>query len=146
MLTWNPNVLPNILDTSWPLLEVSTVLEIGQLHSHDPWAGGGAAGSLNWSMSRHAFLRPDPLNAIANCPLRPTTAGHPDSQRAPQSGFSFLDSDTARWRKWIISRVCLSGDGVPGTSCFLCSHGIHVCAHREPLCSHGTLQCAQCAY
>jgi hypothetical protein len=53
---------------------------------------------------------PWPLNAIANCPLRPTTAGHPHSQRAPQSGFSFLDSDTTRWRKWIISRACPSGD------------------------------------
>ncbi len=38
-----------------------------------------------------------PLNTIANCPLRLTTADHPDSQRVPQSGFSFLDSDTARW-------------------------------------------------
>ena len=106
---------PNILDTSQQLLEVSAVLEIGRLHSHDPWAGGGGAGLVNWSMSRHAFLRPDPLNAIANCPLRPTTAGHPGSQRAPQPGFSFLDSDITRWQKWIVSRACLSGDGVPGT-------------------------------
>jgi hypothetical protein len=116
---------PNILDTSQPLLEVSTVLEISWLHSHDQWAGKGAVGLVNWSMSRHVFLRPDPLNAIANYPLLPITAGHPDSQRAPKSGVCFLDSDTARWQKWIISKACLLGDGVPGTSHFLCSHGTH---------------------
>ena len=73
------------------------------------------------------------LHVSANCPLRPTTADHPGSQRAPQSGFSFLDSDTARWQKWIISRACLSGDGVLGTSRFSCSHGTHVCSHMKPV-------------
>jgi hypothetical protein len=53
--------------------------------------------------------------------------------RGPQSGFSFLDSDTARWQKWINSRACHSGDGVPGTLRFLCSHGTHVYAHMEPV-------------
>ena len=104
---------PNISDKSQPLLEVSTVLETGRPHSQDTWAGGGDVGLVNWSMSRHAFPRPEPLNTIANCPLRPTTAGHPDSLRAPKSGFSFLDSDNTRWRRWIISRACISGDGVP---------------------------------
>jgi hypothetical protein len=104
---------------------VSASLEIGRLHSHDPWAGGGATGLENWSMSRHAFLHPDPLNTIANCLLLATTADHLGSKRAPQSGFSFLqvDSNTTRWLQWIISRACLSGDGVPGTSRFSCSHG-----------------------
>ena len=80
----------------------------------------------------------------ANCPLRPTTADHPGSQRAPQSGFSFLDSDTARWQKWIISRACLSGDGVPGTSRSLCSHGSHVCAHMEPVRTWNPSVCTVC--
>ena len=97
------------------------------------------------------------LHVSANCPLRPTTADHPGSLRAPQSGFSFLDSDTTRWQQWIISRACLFGDSVPGTSRFSSSHGTHVCAHMEPLltwnplvctvctvCTYGE-QCAQCA-
>ena len=96
-------------------------------------------------------------HVAANKPLRPTTADHPGSHRAPQSGFSFLDSDTTRWQKWIVSRACFSGDGVPGTSRFSCSHGTQVCAHMEPVrtwnplvctvctvCTYGE-QCAQCA-
>ena len=55
---------PNILDTSQPLREVSAVLEIGRLHSHDPWAGGGAAGLVNWSMSRHAFQHLSPSEML----------------------------------------------------------------------------------
>ena len=99
------------------------------------------------------------FHVTSNCPLLPATADHPGSQRAPQSGFSFLDSDTTRWQKWIISRACLSGDDVPGISRFSCSHGTHVssCAHMEPVrtwnplvckvctvCTDGE-QCAQCA-
>jgi hypothetical protein len=84
------------------------------------------------------------LHVSANCPLRPTTADHPGSQSPPQSGFSFLDSDTTRCRKWIISRACLLGDGVPGTPRFLCSHGFHVCAHMELMRTWNPSVCTVC--
>ncbi len=80
----------------------------------------------------------------ANYPLRPTTADHPGRHRAPQSGFSFLDSDTTRWQKWNVSRACLSVDGVPGTSRFSCSHGTQVCDHMEPVRTWNTLVCTVC--
>ncbi len=66
--------------------------------------------------------RARPLDAISNSLLQPTAAGHQDSQRPHQFACSFLDSDTARWPKWIIGRDCLFGNGVPGTSCYFCSH------------------------
>jgi hypothetical protein len=42
---------------SLPVLEVCTGWEMGQLHSHDPWAGGGTFGWESWSMLQHTFRR-----------------------------------------------------------------------------------------
>jgi hypothetical protein len=69
------------------------------------------------STRQHVFSVPGPPEHSCKLPLQPTTASHPDSKRLPQSAFSFLDSDTVRWPKWIICSESLLGDGVPGTLC-----------------------------
>jgi hypothetical protein len=90
----------------------------------------GAAGLVNRIMSRHAFLRPDFLNAIANCPLRPTTAGHPDSQRTPNQALPSLT---------IIVQGVESGlSAGPVFRVMACREHRAFCAHMEPITSHET--------
>jgi hypothetical protein len=99
--------------------------EAGRLYSHEPWAGWGTVGWGFGSMWRDTSLRPAPRKAVAKNSLRPTTAGHPDHQRAAHSAQTYLVLDTARWPKWNRDRASNSGDGVPGTwgSCgyFVCT-------------------------
>jgi hypothetical protein len=89
--------------------------ETGQLYSHDPWVGRGTVGWGFSSMCRDSFLRPAPQKAVADYPLQPTTAGHPDHQRAAHSACTYLVLDTARWPKWNLDRESSLGEGVPGT-------------------------------
>jgi hypothetical protein len=92
----------------------------GQLHSHDPWAGEGPL----VSMLRHTFPRFSPFGTRVSSYEAPAPAlqwasivGHPGSRRAAHSARTrtCLDSDSARWPKWNLDRVWISGNGISGT-------------------------------
>jgi hypothetical protein len=83
----------------------------------------------------HVSAPPHTHNAVAIHPLRPSTAGHPDSRRSAHSAHTYRDRDTVRWSKWNVfnvGRVRSLGDGVPGTwygfgctMCAQCAQSVH---------------------
>ncbi len=91
--------------------------ETGQLYSYDPWV---CRGTVSWGFGGMCHVvgevsAPLPQEAVVNHPLRPTTAGHPDHQRAAHSAHSYLALDTVRWQKWNLDRISSSGNGKLGT-------------------------------
>ncbi len=103
--TWNlsPRVRP-FLDRK-TFLDRFMDPESVWLYSHDPWAGWGAIGWEFGSMWRDTFPRPPPQKSVADHPLRPSTAGHPDGWRAAHLAHTYHTSDAVRWPKWNLDRV-----------------------------------------